>query len=171
MNTWSEKRNRPKIKIGLTLFDLIIEIAGLATVLGMWIMVLFAYSKLPEIIPTHFDAAGVANDFGKKSSIFLLPAIAIVLFACMTVLSMFPHTFNYPVKITENNAFLQYRNVVRMIRCLKLAVVLLFEFIVIQTIRIANGKSDDFSVWFVFLIIGLMFLIMGYFIVNLLKYK
>ena len=65
----------PKIRIGLTIFDIIIEIAALAALLSMWIIIITAYFKLPDIIATHFNDAGKADGFGGKSSIFLLPAI------------------------------------------------------------------------------------------------
>ena len=167
----AEAKNRPKIKIGLTMFDLIVEIAGLVAVLAMWILIFAFYFKLPEIIPVHYDAAGAVNGLGKKSFILILAAIATIIFAGMTVLNWFPHRFSYMVKITETNAFTQYTLACRMVRCLKLAIIFICNFVIIQTIRIAEGKADSLPVWFIYVSIGLIFLITIYFIIKSFIYK
>ena len=166
-----QAKNRPKMRIGWTMFDLIIEITGLIAVLSMWLIVLLIYFKLPEIIPTHYDITGAVDGFGNKTFILLLAAITTIIFAGMTVLNRFPHVFNYIVKITENNAFVQYMLACRMIRCLKFAIVLLFDLLVIQTIRIAEGKVDSFSAWFIYLALGVIFLIVIYFMVKSFIYR
>jgi uncharacterized membrane protein len=167
-NSWWAKRKRPKIRIWLTLFDLIIEIAGLVAVLAIWILLLATYSRLPDVIPIHFNSLGQVDNFGEKSEIFMIPAIATVLFVGMTILSRFPHVFNYPVKITENNAFMQYRNAARMIRCLNLSIVLVFEYIVLHTV-LNTGKS--IGIWFAPFSLALIFVPVIYFMVKSFIYR
>ena len=100
----------PRLKIKLTLSDAdkVLEILGWLLLIVLWIIVIAKYSALPEIIPTHYDAAGNTNDTGPKATIFLFPAIATVLFISMTLLSKYPHIFNFPRPITESNARRQY---------------------------------------------------------------
>ena len=170
-NSLWAKRKRPKIKIWLTIFDLFIEIAGLAAVLVMWILLVVTYSKLPDVIPVHYNGSGLADRFGGKSGIFLLPVIATILFAGMTILSRFPHVLNYPVKITDNNAFLQYRNMARMIRCLKLVLVLFFGGLVLQTIRNAAGNTDGLGIWLTPVSLAIMMIPVIYFMVKSFTYR
>jgi len=144
-NSWRAIRKRPKIKTGLTVFDLVVEIAGLIALLAMWIVLMVTYSGLPDVIPINFNHLGQVRSLGTKSSIFNLPVVATVVFAGMTILGRFPHVFNYPVKITDNNAFLQYRNMVRMVRCLKLAIVLILGYVVLYTVLYVDGIG---GVWF-----------------------
>jgi uncharacterized membrane protein len=169
-NSWWAIKNRPKIKIWqFTIFDLIVEIAGLIAIVAIWILLMVTYSKLPDVIPIHYNYLGQADNFGTKSSIFLLPLIATVLFAGMTILSRFPHIFNYPVKITENNAFFQYSNAARMIRCLKLALVLIFGYIVIHTVL--NTGNEGLGIWFMPLSLAIIFVPALYFIVMSFMYR
>ena len=161
-NSWWSKRDRPKIKIGLTLFDLIIEVAGVVALLALWIVVLATYSGLPEMIPTHYDVSGQADHFGKRSGIFLLPVIATITFAAIIIMCRFPHLFNYPVRITKNNALFQYRNSARMARCMALAVVFILGFIVLHAIL---NTGDHISIWFLVVLLVIIFIPMIYFLV------
>jgi len=170
-NSWWSKRKRPKTKIGFTVFDLIIEIVGLVAVLALWIFVMVTFSKLPDIIPIHLNASGQADNFGEKSKLLELPVIATILYAGMTIFSRFPHFFNYPVKITENNADFQYRNMARMIRCLKLSLVLVFGNIVLQTARNDTGNVEGLGGWFLPLILAVIFLPVLYFMVKSFLYR
>jgi uncharacterized membrane protein len=56
-------------------------------------------NRLPDRIPTHFDAAGNVNGWGSPSMLLLLPVVAVALYAGMTIVSRFPSAFNYPVRI------------------------------------------------------------------------
>jgi len=166
-NSWWAIRKRPKIKIGFTLFDLIVEIVGVIAVLAMWIILIVTYSGLPDVIPIHYNASGQADHFGGKNSIFILPVVATVVFAGMTILSRFPHVLNYPVKITENNASFQYSNMLRMLRFLKLAIVLLFGYLVLHTAQSADGIGG----WFMPVILGVIFVPTIYFLVKSFIYR
>jgi len=169
-NAFQNAKERPKIKIGLTIFDLVIEIAGLAALVSMWIFLLSAYFKLPEIIPTHYNFSGEADVFGGKSEIWFLPAIATIVFIATTILSFYPHIFNYPVKITEENALRQYKNAVMMLRCLKLLIVVQFELIVIQTIRIADGRVFTLG-WLQLLPVLIMLVLLSFYVIKSFIYK
>ena len=43
-----------------------------------------------------------------KVTIWIMPAVAAIIFAVLTAVSRYPHTFNYPVRITSENARRQY---------------------------------------------------------------
>jgi hypothetical protein len=170
-NSWWNKRKRPKIKIWLTLFDLIVEIAGFVAVLAMWILLLTTYSTLPDLIPIHFNGIGEVNHFGEKNSIFMLPVIATVLYAVITILSRFPHILNYPVKITENNASFQYRNMLRMIRIVKLMIVLIFGYLLLHTILNTGENTQGLGIWFMPVSLAIVFIPVIYFMVKSFMYR
>lgn len=73
------------------------------------IALLVRYPSLPDTIPTHFNAAGQADAWGSRSSVFILIAIFVVIVAGITWLSHHPSIFNYPGVITEHNAQELYR--------------------------------------------------------------
>ena len=111
--------DRPKIKLNLSKSDKVIEITSWALLIGIWVLAILNFSDLPETIPTHYNGAGEADGFGEKTNIFVLPVIGTILFIGMTILNNYPHIFNYPSTITNENAYNQYSNATRMIRILK----------------------------------------------------
>ncbi len=155
---------RPKIKPEPTALDRLLEMAGYAMLAFIWIVTLYFYRKLPETIPTHFNATGTADDYGSKSSVFLLPVLGTVLFIGISILNRFPHIFNYPVKITPENALRQYTMATRMIRVLKLSVLIVFTLITWLTGHAAINQTGSIGAWLMPVILGLVFIPTGIFI-------
>jgi uncharacterized membrane protein len=156
--------NRPILKIALTSADKLVETLGWVAVLAIWILTITNYSNLPDKIPTHFNASGEPDGFGGKATVLTLPIVSSVLFIGMTILNKYPHLFNYPIKMTADQALEQYTNATKLIRYLKLSIVVIFGLIVLQTIRKVNGEADGLGEWFLPLTLGLIFIPMGYFI-------
>lgn len=160
---------RPKIKIELTPFDKTFELVGWILVCAVWGLTIANFKSLPDIIPTHYNFAGVADGFGEKWIILTLPLVATSLFVALTILNKFPHILNYPTEITEENALTQYTNATRLIRYLKLILVLIFGLISFQTIKHANAQTQVLGAWFLPLIIALIFIPLIWFIIKSLK--
>lgn len=157
---------RPKLKIQPSPMDQVLELLGWGVLLALWVWTGTSYSSLPDTIPTHFNAAGVADGFGRKVSIVGLPVIATLLYVGLTVLNRFPHIFNFPTSITQDNALRQYTNATRMIRYLKLILVLVFAWISFQTIQQANGTDEGLGLWFLPLTLVLVFMPLLYFVIK-----
>ena len=157
---------RPKLKIQLSPSDQVFELLGWGVLLALWVWTGTSYSNLPDTIPTHFNAAGEADGFGRKASIFGLPVIATLLYIGLTLLNRVPHSFNFPTPVTQDNALRQYTNATRMIRYLKLILVVVFGGISFQTIQQANGETDGLGVWFLPVTLGLIFLPLIYFMIK-----
>jgi len=160
---------RPKLKLELTTFDKTLEILGWTSILAIWVLTITNYTNLPDTIPIHYNGAGQADGFGGKATILTLPIIATVLFIGLTILNKFPHIFNYPTNITQDNALRQYTNATRLIRYLKLIIVIIFGLIAFKTIENANGEADGLGMWFLPLTLGLIFIPLTYYIIKTLK--
>ena len=160
---------RPKTKIERTPSDNILEIMGWVALVGLWILILVNYSNLPDIIPTHFNGAGKVDNYGGKATLFMLPIIATLAYIGLTVLNNYPHIFNYPAKVTAENALRLYSNATRMIRYLKFVIVLVFTLIVFMTLRTAAGESEGLGAWFLPFTFGLIFIPLGIFVVQSFK--
>ncbi len=158
---------RPRIKIELTATDKAVELIGWFALLAIWVLTITSYSNLPNTIPTHYNFAGKADGFGGKINILILPLVATFLFVVMTIANRFPHVFNYPTKITAENAFRQYTNVTIMNRYLKLILVIIFGLVEYKTIKNTNGLD----VWFLPLTMGLVFIPLTYFIIKSFRTK
>ena len=157
---------RPKLKVQLTTTDKLLELLGWGVLLALWVWTGTSYSNLPDSIPTHFNAAGEADDYGRKASIFGLPVVASLLYIGLTLLNRVPHSFNFPTPVTQENALIQYTNATRMIRSLKLILVVVFGGISFQTIQQANGETDGLGIWLLPVTLGLIFLPLIYFVIK-----
>ncbi|WP_284652125.1 DUF1648 domain-containing protein [Flavobacterium terrisoli] len=157
---------RPLIKLQLTITDKILEVVGLLVLLGFWFFMLSHYTQLPDIIPTHFGGGGKPDGYGSKWTIIMLPIVGTLLYTGLTIVSRFPHKFNYTATITQANAEKQYSIMVRMIRVMKTMVLLTFFVLDYQTTQIALGLPDIFGNWFLFLLFAMIFVPLFYFLIQ-----
>ena len=157
---------RPKIKLIPTSVDKLVDLLGWIILLALWALTITHYSTLPDTIPTHFNAAGEADGFGSKASIIGLPFIATLLFIGLTVLNRYPHIFNYPSPVTQDNALRLYTLATRMLRYLKLVLLVVFGGIGFMTVQHATGKAAGLGVWFLPLTLVLTFIPLIYFVVK-----
>jgi uncharacterized membrane protein len=139
--------NRPDIKLTqkgtervIILFSSIFFIATIA-------FSIFSYLRSPEIIPIHFAADGTPNNYGSRISLFIMPAIAIVLFFGLNALSRHPKFYNYTQKITADNAETIYRSSSRMILALNGCLMLIFFLIELEMYRGVRNKHLPFHWW------------------------
>lgn len=138
---------RPKLRIELTTNDKLLEALGIFGIILIWGITIFSYQHLPQIIPTHYNLAGTVDSTGDKSTIWSLPVIATILFVGLTFLNSRPHVFNYPAKISQQNALQHYTLATRFLRFLKLNIVLIFLLIECETIYIAEQNNELLGVF------------------------
>lgn len=159
-------KERPKLKLELTQTDKTIEIIAWLLIFAVCFLTVINYQSLPDIIPTHYNGAGMADGFGDKWLILTLPLVATVLFVGLTIFNKFPHIFNYPTEITADNALRQYTNATRLIRYLKVIIAVIFGLISYQTIRNANGQIEGLGTWVLPFTLVLIFVPIIYFLIK-----
>lgn len=160
---------RPHISIQLTTSDKIIEIGGWLVIGGSWLFMLFNYTGLPGEVPTHYNLGGKVDSYGSKMSLFWLPLLSLGLYIGLTYLNRFPHTFNYLIEITPDNARRQYKAATRMIRYLKFGLVGIFGYIQYVTFGVAFGSGTALPWWFIPLVLVVTLVPLIYFLVQSLK--
>jgi uncharacterized membrane protein len=143
----STQSHRPKIDVPWTAFDRSLERISAALLVLLLIATAYYMCALPETVPLHFDARGIPDRYGSKWWIIIFPVIAGFLYVLLTALNKYPHTFNYMVRITQENAFRQYSLAMRFMRFLKLLVILLFALIESTVAYIAFGKADSTGIF------------------------
>ncbi len=149
--------NHPVLRIPRTWFDFVLDAVAFAGVIACVATVIGAWNKLPEQIPHHFGFSGKPDAWGGKWMLVFLPAIAFVMYLGLTVLSRFPHKFNYWWPITEQNALQQCRVAVSMVGWLKVEIVWLFAFITWTVVRTALGRSEGLGSAFLPVVLGVVF--------------
>lgn len=124
--------------------------------ISMWIFTGIKYAGLPEMIPTHFDFQGNVDGESGRSAIWLLPCIA-----------TFVHLLFIGATRNPNSPLLHIPDGFRRSKfhklylfSLQLPVMILFLDIIVESIRVAEGKQKELSDA-VFFILGLMFAVIG----------
>jgi uncharacterized membrane protein len=137
--------NRPKPKLEKSNFDYLIEYATFSLIAISFGYAIYFYGSLPEQVPMHFNASGEVDRYGSKASIWALYLIGFGTVIGMFYLNKFPHIFNYPKKITEDNAKKYYSDATRMLRYLNFGIAILFATIGYEIVNIALDSSKGFT--------------------------
>lgn len=163
------EHDRPLTRPEYEPVDWLFEVLALMTLFSFLGYMIYIYQRLPDIIPTHFNAAGVADDYGRKNDIWMLPGVAVLLYFMLTLVNFIPHKFNYPTKITPQNAMRQYTLATRFIRILKVILVVMFFYIGVATVSVSQGRSAGLGVWFIPVFLGFVFIPMIIYFVRSVK--
>lgn len=155
----------------LPVFDRVLEWFSLFLLIGLWGLVLFAYLKMPDSIPIHFNASGQADRYGSKGTIFILPVIGSFIFALFTVLGKQPNKLNYITTLTPGNTSKQYLYAGKMLRCLKFSILLLFVLLVFMTYLAAMGKTNGLGSFFLPLSLSIIFIPLCYYLYKSIRAK
>lgn len=130
----------------------LVAIAGLAFIAYLLIL---NWDILPDRIPAHFGFEGRPDAYGNKSTLLLLPGAAVLVYLLLTLVGRYPHIFNYPWKITSENAYRQYQLAVTMMTALKTEIIWIFNYITLIEIRVSLGNAEGLGQMFlpIFLIV------------------
>jgi uncharacterized membrane protein len=167
----ASKSNQPKIELPRDSTNTLIRIATLVVVIGMFLLAAFSYADLPDKIPVHFNAKGEADGYGPKSTIWILPILTAVMAIAMNFVSKIPHTYNFPSKITEENAPRMYAIASRMMVFLNFITAGIFAYILWGSIRKAQGQMEGLGSWFLITTLLGMGILLVYFTLQLSKNK
>lgn len=86
---------------------------------------IIGWKNFPNEVPTHFNAAGVTDEFGSKSTLLIEPAAMIGLFLLLAIVECFPRIWNIPIEVTEDNVEDVERIFRGMFGVVKIAIVLI----------------------------------------------
>ncbi|WP_186579475.1 DUF1648 domain-containing protein [Aquibacillus kalidii] len=142
-NTWM----RPKIKIPKTKSETFLDVVGYSCFLGSIVFLVTIWSRLPEKVPTHYNAFGEVDRWGGKYELVILPVIGILIMLLMTFFEKFPETHNYPKRLNQSNAKEFYLLSRKLINQIKNICLIIFAIILIESVSIALGWINGFG-WF-----------------------
>ena len=120
------------------------------TLLALHLLYLWlSYTSLPDTVPTHFNAAGRADDFGSRDSIWALWFVSLGLYAMFTALNFVPlrsPLWNLPEHIKEDTSGRSRPLVNELVAWLKLLTVSIFFFLSWLTVQTAQEAEVAWSV-------------------------
>ncbi|MBK6480134.1 MAG: DUF1648 domain-containing protein [Saprospiraceae bacterium] len=137
--------NRPRVELELSRMDKVLHTGSRIALILTWMTFFFIYIDLPEISPTHFNLHGEADGFGHKKIFFILPIICSLTFGLLWYLEDKPYLYNYPVKITPENAKKQYVMASRLMRYINVILPLMFTFILVAVYDSVHGNKLGLS--------------------------
>lgn len=141
-STPTQSNPRPVLDLPRSSFEKTLDIFGALGLLFMIVMLAYYWSSLPERIPSHFGISGQPDAWNGKGLLLVLPSISAGLYIGLTILSRYPHIYNYAWPITPENAATQYRLARQMIIVFKTEIVWLFAYVIWQTIQTALGRAQ-----------------------------
>ena len=106
------------------------RIAGIlapALLAGTILYILILWHKLPEQIPTHYNAAGEIDGYGGRGILLLMPVIGLVTDLSIALAGRFPQSWNTGARLTVLNRARVYRLVRDLMADLRLGMALLFS--------------------------------------------
>ncbi len=139
--------DRPEIKIVPKTIDKVLAYAGWIMLGFIWLFLVLNY------LGKYFDNEILQLFYVMFSSrsLLVLTLTGTVFFIGMTMLMKFPWSFNYPVKVTDENAGKQYILAVRLISYLRFAMI--FLFIVISGNTGGDAMTTIYLIIFTFALI------------------
>ena len=90
----------------------------------------------------------------------------------MTILGRYPGLYNFPVEITEDNFFTQYKLAIRLVRILKLSLVVTFMLIMYSSLQVeAKQKELIFGPYFFVIVMAITFVPIVYYFILARKHR
>ncbi|PHN05537.1 DUF1648 domain-containing protein [Flavilitoribacter nigricans] len=154
-------KNQPKILPPKSSLQQLMNSLALVGLIGFVIFFLLKWPGLPDPVPRHFNGAGEPDAYGSKYIMMILPLLAIGMYLFFNFISKRPHTFNYPVPITEENAERQYTLALNMMSALCAGIILAFFYISWRTVAVVNQEASGLGWWFMPVFLLVTFLPIG----------
>ena len=155
-----------KIKVNRTLEGTIFELAFLVLLIAVWVFIIIALQKAPDVVPTHFDGLGRATSYDSKYSILFATIFTTIGGVIILGSAYFPHTINIPVKVKTPR---QYALAIRMMRVISLVMLALTA--VIGYTSLVAGTHGEPSAVPILTTVGVMFAVIIIFCTLIYKAK
>ena len=133
--------------------DIIMEALGLVMLIGTPLYLVIRWPSIPNKLPMHYNFAGEIDRWGGKGEVLFLVVMVWILYLMISLVEHFPSVWNTGVQVTQENRMRVYRTLKYMVKTLKLAMTLVFTFLIFNTVA-GTPLPGWFTVVYVILIIG-----------------
>ncbi len=124
------------------------ELVALAGMVFAIAVVWDFYSRLPERIATHFNAEGMANGFGARSTLWLLVGIAVLLYATLSAVEGVRGVVNLKRPLAPEREKIALEESMAMVGWIKAEVCWMFAYICLAMVRNGMGLQVGLGWWF-----------------------
>ena len=133
--------------------DIIMEALGLVMLIGTPLYLVIRWPSIPDKLPMHYNFAGEIDRWGGKGEVLFLVVMVWILYLMISLVEHFPSVWNTGVQVTQENRMRVYRTLKYMVKTLKLAMTLVFTFLIFNTVA-GTPLPGWFTAVYVILIIG-----------------
>ena len=144
-------------------------LAGLVVLFAITAWAFFGPNPLSARIAIHFGFDGRPNRWGSSAMLWFQPAVAAFIYVLMTVVSRFPASFNFPVRVTPRTRPKLEALALQMIVWLKAELMILLSWVQWATIRSARDSALSLSPWFVPIFLAAIWVTIGCYVVAMRK--
>ena len=106
------------------------------------------YSRLPERIATHFNAEGMANGFGARSTLWVLVGIAVLLYLILSVVGSLHGVVRLKRPLAPERETVVLAESMAMVGWIKAVVCWMFAYICLAMVRNGMGLQAGLGTWF-----------------------
>ncbi|MFD0954297.1 DUF1648 domain-containing protein [Virgibacillus natechei] len=163
-------KDQSNIKVSASTWEKLFHFFAFIVIIVMFVYAIVMFNRLPDEVPIHFNAAGEADNWGGRGSIFMLPLLSLPMFMLLFFLGKAPHIHNYPVKVTEQNAPKLYRESRLLLAAMNFEMVAIFALITWEMAHTAQGNAT-MGVWMIVLITIAPLATIGYFLLRMNRLK
>ena len=138
----------------------ILEVVALLLLLFLFAVTAYAVAgpdPLPAKIPTHFNAAGQPDAWGTPAMLWMLPAIAAVVYLLMSLAARNPAAFHFPMRVRPPARRRLEAIALAMISWIKVEVVCLMAWIQYETVAFARRGQGTLAPMFLPIVLGAVF--------------
>ena len=143
----------------------ITNILSLLLIMGYVIFLIIGWGSFPDEVPSHFNAAGVADEFGTKSSLLIEPAVMLGLFLLLAIVECFPNLWSLPIQVSQEDSPAVLNICYALFGIVKITMILICAFSGFMCIY------AGFPVWPMYTMIGITLVGIGVCIVKIMKYR
>jgi len=106
------------------------------------------YSRLPERIATHFNAEGMANGFGARSTLWVLVGIAVLLYLILSFVGSLQGVVSLKRPLAPEREKVVLTESMEMVGWIKVEVCWMFAYICLAMVRNGMGLQVGLGWWF-----------------------
>ncbi|WP_433974747.1 DUF1648 domain-containing protein [Tunturiibacter lichenicola] len=143
-------------------------IAGLGVLFTVGVAAIF-YSRLPEKVATHFNAAGVADGFGGRAILWLLAGNAIFVYGVMSAVPFLPLKVNLLRPLTSEQESAARVGALALVGWLKAEIVWTLGYVCLAIVRIGLGLQETLGFAFLPATLSVIGATCGYYLVQMLR--
>ena len=115
------------MKLPHTIPQKVLEILTLVLLLAQFLAPLLLWNRLPDPMPTHYNAAGEIDGWGGRGTVFVMAGFSLFVWLLLSVVNRLnPRSWNLPFTVPWGREVPVYSAVKTMLVALKMETVLLF---------------------------------------------